>query len=200
MDHTRDNCISVRCVPSSGAPRQLPPGEARVVFVPASVLFATLLSSPVPAVRSAFPWGKVARRVPRSAGTDEGLSPCRADCFPPGKPGQRSSLRRCGEGHPEKQTTIAKQIQSRQADVQHPLVPRRTFFPFASAPPAPGVQGYAPAALFPRFLSRKRNRAAGGSGEKDHLVKADGAAQGFCLLPRWGTKRRLSPLLPHMVE
>ena len=23
MDHTRDNCISVRCVPSSGAPRQL---------------------------------------------------------------------------------------------------------------------------------------------------------------------------------
>ena len=43
-----------------------------------------------------------------------------------------------------------------------PLFPHRAFLPFASAPAAPGVQGNTPAALFPRFLSRKRNRAAGG--------------------------------------
>ena len=49
-----------------------------------------------------------------------------------------------------------------QRRVSHPLVYRRTYAPFASAPWAPGVQGNAPAALFPRFLSRKRNRAAGG--------------------------------------
>ena len=74
----------------------------------------------------------------------------------------RSPLR-CIKGHPEKQTTIAKLIQSRQADIQHPLVYRRTYAPFASAPCAPGVQGITPAALFPRFLSRQRNRAAGGN-------------------------------------
>ena len=70
---------------------------------------------------------------------------------------------RSTDNHPEKQTTIAKQIQSRQADVPHPLVLRRVSAPFASAPCAPGVQGQSPAALFPRFLSRERNRAAGGN-------------------------------------
>jgi len=70
---------------------------------------------------------------------------------------------RSADNHPEKQTTIAKLIQSRQADIQHPLVYRRTYAPFASAPCAPGVQGQSPAALFPRFLSRQRNRAAGGN-------------------------------------
>ena len=40
--------------PSSGAPRQLPPGEARVLVLPASVSFVTLLSTIVPAARSAF--------------------------------------------------------------------------------------------------------------------------------------------------
>ena len=121
-----------------------------------------------------LPLGEGGSGVSRKPETDEGLSPRRADCFPPGKPGARAviSLRRCGEGHPEKQTTIAKQIQSRQADVPHPLLPRRAYVPFASAPAAPGVQGNAPAALFPRFLSRQRNRAAGGkpSGEKKHPV------------------------------
>ena len=70
---------------------------------------------------------------------------------PPGKPGCWSSLRRCGEGHPEKQMTIAKQIQSRQADVPHPLVYRRTYAPFASAPCAPGCRGGAPPRSFPGF-------------------------------------------------
>ena len=74
---------------------------------------------------------------------------------------------RSTDNHPEKQTTIAKQIQSRQADVPHPLVLRRVSAPFASAPAAPGVQGDAPAALFPRFLSRERNRAAGGNPRRD---------------------------------
>ena len=60
MDHTRDNCISVRCVPSSGAPRQLPPREARVLAAPASGFFQRGPSSPVPAERTAFPGGKVA--------------------------------------------------------------------------------------------------------------------------------------------
>ena len=116
-----------------------------------------------------LPLGEGGSGVSRKPETDEGLSPRRADCFPPGKPGARAviSLRRCGEGHPEEQTTIAEQIQSRQADVPHPLFPRRTFFPFASAPAAPGVQGNTPAALFPRFLSRTRNRAAGGLVGKD---------------------------------
>ena len=54
MDHTCENCISVRCVPSSGAPRQLPPGEARVLAAPASGFFQRGPSSPVPAARSAF--------------------------------------------------------------------------------------------------------------------------------------------------
>ena len=52
---------------------------------------------------------------------------------------------------------------AKQRRIYHPLVLRRVNAPFASAPCAPGVQGYAPAALFPRFLSRERNRAAGGN-------------------------------------
>ena len=51
---------------------------------------------------------------------------------------------------------------AKQRRIYHPLVHRRVRVPFASAPCAPGVQGNAPAALFPRFLSRQRNRAAGG--------------------------------------
>ena len=71
----------------------------------------------------------------------------------------RSPLR-CIKGHPEKQTTIAKQIQSRQADIQHPLVQRplvyrRTFAPFASAPWAPGCRGSPLPRSFPGF-SRAR--------------------------------------------
>ena len=52
---------------------------------------------------------------------------------------------------------------AKQRRIYHPLVHRRVRVPFASAPCAPGVQGNAPAALFPRFLSRQRNRAAGGN-------------------------------------
>ena len=61
---------------------------------------------------------------------------------------------------------------AKQRRIYHPLVHRRVRVPFASAPCAPGVQGNAPAALFPRFLSRQRNRAAGGnpSGEMEHLA------------------------------
>ena len=71
--------------------------------------------------------------------------------FPPGG----RSLLRCIEEHPEKQTTIAKQIQSRQADIPHPLVYRRTYAPFASAPAAPGCRGGALPRSFPGF-SRAR--------------------------------------------
>ena len=45
---------------------------------------------------------------------------------------------------------------------------------------APGVQGDAPAALFPRFLSRKRNRAAGGTllaGAPPHRHPSSGASR-----------------------
>ena len=116
-----------------------------------------------------LPLGEGGSGVSRKPETDEGLSPRRADCFPPGKPGARAviSLRRCGEGHPEKQTTIAKQTQSWQADVQHPLVPRRAFAPFASAPAAPGCRGGAPPRSFPGF-SRARET---GPPEANHRGK-----------------------------
>ena len=41
-------------------------------------------------------------------------SPHQALCasFPQGKPGYQSSLRRCGEGHPEKQTSVARSLVS----------------------------------------------------------------------------------------
>ena len=58
---------------------------------------------------------------------------------------------RSTDNHPEKQTTIAKLIQSRQAHVPHPLLPRRAVAPFASAPAAPGCRGGAPPRSFPDF-------------------------------------------------
>ena len=58
---------------------------------------------------------------------------------------------RSTDNHPEKQTTIAKLIQKRQADVPHPPVPRRAVAPFASAPAAPGCRGGAPPRSFPDF-------------------------------------------------
>ena len=78
---------------------------------------------------------------------------------------------RSTDNHPEKQTTIAKLIQSRQAHVPHPLVYRRTYAPFASAPWAPGCRGGAPPRSFPGFSrAREIGPPEASSGEKEHLT------------------------------
>ena len=85
---------------------------------------------------------------------------------PLGKPGKQSFLRWCGEGHPEKQTSVARSIVSgTEAHIPSACSPPRQS-PLRFSALGTRVQGDAPAALFPRFLSRERNRAAGGAPSK----------------------------------
>ena len=72
------------------------------------------------------------------------------------------SLCRCGKGHPEKQTSAARSMVSgTEAHIPSAFSPPR-LCPLRFSARRTGVQGRSPAALFPRFLSRERNRAAGG--------------------------------------
>ncbi len=71
--------------------------------------------------------------------------------------------------------TIAKQIQNRQADVQHPLVYRRTYVPFASAPCAPGCRGGAPPRSFPGFYRARETGPPEATEKENDPVKGDGA-------------------------
>ena len=77
---------------------------------------------------------------------------------PPGKPGCWSSLRRCGEGHPEKQTSVARSMDS-GTEAHIPFAFSSPHLPFA------GAIGRVPPAV--RFLSdgerNRRKKAAKGN-------------------------------------
>ena len=86
------------------------------------------------------------------------------------------SLLQHGEGHSEKQTGIARRIVSGAEAHSPPACLSSNLCPLRFSARRTGVQGRSPAALFPRFLSRERNRAAGGihpgCGEVPHQSSA----------------------------